>query len=98
MTPETRSTVLFWLTVSLGLTGMLLMFGMLACLIFFTIAQIRTLDENRARDKAMLQQHYEAMQAHEAARQQHEITFARTVQAFDAILDNHKRFIHSLER
>ena len=55
MTPSTRDTVLFWIKVSLGLTGMLLMFGMLTCLIFFTIAQIRTLDENRARDRAMLQ-------------------------------------------
>ena len=52
MTPSTRDTVLFWIKVGLGLTGMLLMFGMLTCLIFFTVAQIRTLDENRARDRA----------------------------------------------
>ena len=67
MTPSTRDTVLFWIKVGLGLTGMLLMFGMLTCLIFFTVAQIRTLDENRARDRAMLQQHStEQRQHHEA--------------------------------
>ena len=71
MTPSTRDTVLFWIKVSLGLTGMLLMFGMLTCLIFFTIAQIRTLDENRARDRAMLQQHSTELQQHHEAMQDH---------------------------
>lgn len=71
MTPERKADVLFWIKVSLGLTGMLLMFGMLACLIFFTVAQIRTLDENRARDRAMLQQHSTELQQHHEAMQDH---------------------------
>ena len=87
MSSSTRDTVLFWIKVSLGLTGILLMFGMLTCLIFFTIAQIRTLDEHRERDKAMLQQHMSVLADHDRAREQHALAFEQRVKDHAALME-----------
>ena len=91
MSPTSRDTVVFWIKVSLGLSSILLLLGMLACLIFFTIAQIRTLDENRERDKAMLQQHSTELQQHQKALQDHVRAREEHARAFDAMLQRHAR-------
>ena len=84
MTPERRATVLFWCQVGLFVCAMVTMLGILATLIFFTISQIRALDENRERDKAMLQQHTDTMHEHARAREQHAL-------AFEAMLERLRR-------
>lgn len=66
MTSSTRETILFWCQVGLFVSAMLLLLGLLVLSWYFITAQVRTLEENRSRDKAMLQQHYEAMRDHEA--------------------------------
>lgn len=79
MTPEHRTTLLFWCQVGLYVTAMVTLLGILATFWFVLTSTMRTMDENRARDKAMLQQHYEAMADHARGREEH-------AKAFDAML------------
>ena len=62
MSPSTRATVLFWCQVSLYVSAMVTMLGILITLVVFVISTMRTMDENRARDRAMLQQHQQSLQ------------------------------------
>lgn len=62
MSPSTRDTVLFWCQVSLFVTAMVTMLGILITLVVFVISTMRTMDEHRARDRAMLQQHQQSLQ------------------------------------
>ena len=84
MTPERRTTLLFWCQVALYVTAMVTMLGILITLMTFVVSTMRTMDVDRARDRAMLQQHYEAMADHARGREQH-------AKAFDAMLQRHAR-------
>jgi uncharacterized membrane protein YdjX (TVP38/TMEM64 family) len=71
MTPSTRATVLFWCQVGLFVTIMGAIIAVV-CLFAFWLNTLRfDLEENRARDKAMLQQHYTELQQHHEAMQDH---------------------------
>ena len=66
MSPERKADILFWCQVSLYLTIM----GAIITVLFLFAFWLNTLrldmEQDRAKDKAMLQQHYEAMKDHEA--------------------------------
>ena len=83
MTTERRTTVLFWCQVALYVTAMVTMLGILITLITFVVSTMRTMEVDRIRDRAMLQQHYEAMADHARAREEH-------ARAFDAMLQRHR--------
>lgn len=84
MTPERRTAILFWCQVSLFIAGAVYILALMALMWFLVISTMRTMEENRLRDKAMLQQHYEAMADHARAREEH-------ARAFDAMLQRHAR-------
>lgn len=71
MSPETRTSILFWCQVGLYVTAMVAMLGLLATLVVFVVSSMRTMDENREKDRAMLQQHYTDMQQHHEAMLDH---------------------------
>ena len=83
MTPERRTAILFWCQVSLFIAGAIYILALMALMWFLVISTMRTMEENRIRDKAMLQQHYEAMADHARGREEH-------ARAFDAMLQRHR--------
>jgi len=80
MTPETRTTILFWCQVGLFVTAMVLILGILALAWYFITAQIRAMDENRDKDRAMLQQHMSLLRDHDRAREQHALAFEALIE------------------
>lgn len=83
MTLATRDTVLFWCQVSLYVSAIVTLLGILAIFWFVLTSQMHAMEENRARDKAMLQQHMSVLQDHDRAREQHAKEFERTLQHHD---------------
>lgn len=105
MSPESRTTVLFWCQVGLYVTAMVLMLGVLAASWYFVVSGIHALDESRQRERVMLDQHRSEMQAHarflhdhDRASEQQAEAFTRTTQAFDAMLHNHQTILRELAR
>ena len=94
MSPSTRETILFWCQVGLYISAMLLLLGALVLAWYFITAQVRTLEEARARDKAMLQQHATELQQHQQSLQHGEQLLAESRQA---LLD-HQRQMERLAR
>jgi hypothetical protein len=82
MSPERRTAILFWCQVGLYLSIMGAIITVVLLFAFWLNTLRFDLDEDRAREKAMLQQHYEAMADHVRAREQHS-------RAFDAMLQRH---------
>jgi uncharacterized membrane protein len=80
MTTSSRESVLFWCQVGLYVTAMVTLLGILATFWFVLMTQMRAMEEDRARSRAELQQHTEAMQDHARAREQH-------ARAFEAMLE-----------
>ena len=66
MTTERKSDILFWGQVGLYITGMVFLLGLLFLFWYAITTQMQTMEVDRARDRAMLQQHNEAMQDHRA--------------------------------
>jgi arginine exporter protein ArgO len=91
MTPERKSDILFWGQVGLYVAGMVFLLGLLFLFWYAITTQLRTMEEDRARDKAMLQQHNEAMQDHATARQEH-------TRVFDAMLTRHEAVMERLSQ
>ena len=83
MTPERRSAILFWCQVSLYLSIMGAIIAIVLLFAFWLNTLRFDMDVDRIRDRAMLQQHYEAMADHARAREQHS-------RAFDAMLQRHR--------
>ena len=94
MSPSTRETVLFWCQVSLYVSAMLLLLGALALAWYFITAQVRTLEEARARDKAMLQQHATELQQHQQSLHHSDQLLQESRQA----LQDHQRQMERLVR
>lgn len=87
MTTSTRDTVLFWCQVALYLTIMGAIITVL-CLFAFWLNTFRLdMQEDRARDRAMLQQHLSVLQDHDRAREQHAMEFKRTLQHHEETME-----------
>ena len=69
MTPERREGILFWCQVALYLSIMSAILTVVLLFAFWLNTLRLDMDVDRARDKAMLQQHYEAMRDHETMMQ-----------------------------
>lgn len=77
MSPARRDTILFWCQVSLFVTAMVTLLGILILLAFFVVSQMHAMDVDRARDRAMLQQHSRLLDAHDRARDTASAAFAQ---------------------
>jgi uncharacterized membrane protein YdbT with pleckstrin-like domain len=75
MTHETRDTVLFWCQVGMAIAVMVLLLGLLVLAWYFITAQVRTMEEDRAKDRVMLQQHLNLLADHDRAREESHAAF-----------------------
>ena len=91
MTVTTRATVLFWCQVGLYVTAMVTLLGILATFWFVLTSQLRTMEEDRARDRVMLQQHMSVLADHDRAREQHALAFAQRVKDHAALMERLSR-------
>jgi hypothetical protein len=90
MRPTTRETVLFWCQVGLFLTIMGAIITVVILLAFWLNTLRLDLDENRARDRAMLQQQQSALADHDRAREQHDRDHQASHAAFMALLARYR--------
>jgi hypothetical protein len=90
MTPERKADVLFWCQVALYLTIMGAIITTMILFAFWLNTLRLDLEEARARDRAMLQQHQTVLADHDRAREQHDRDHQASHAAFMALLQAYR--------
>jgi len=98
MSPARRETILFWCQVGLFVTAMVTLLGILTLLTFFVVTHVTALDVDRARDKAMLQQHQTELAQHNEALIDHDRARDEASAAFSQMLADHQAQMRLLQQ
>jgi hypothetical protein len=84
MSPERRSTVLFWCQVALYVTIMGAIVTTMILFAFWLNTLRRDMEEDRARERALLQQHQSGLADHDRAREAASAAFAQLLRDHQA--------------
>lgn len=96
MSPERRETVLFWCQVGLYLSIMGAIMAVVLLFAFWLNTLRLDMEEDRARDRAMLQQHRNDMADHERHEQEQTRVSERLQANFEASMERQNRIWREL--